>query len=426
MESLKLKLFEYRKSLNIEQSEVVSIITENMGLCDSYSEKEVFSNLSTLLTTYAFYENVTPFLEEIDDELSNNSVLYSLKDLYAKISRKGDAFLYETALHTIIECINENSDDARKIKILNDLKMHEWITEVKMFLYEIASTPQTKQNFISNGGKIDDVYSIVLQLKEGYLTYVSDNWVLMNDEGITFTTLENHIKDDIQLKKLRLLEQAVNKAEFSDNKITFNIAEELKVSFDTKTKEIFLNGDKKEEDTTLETLFNSPIVPFLGKAFYPILNETFNNLDKFMKIDTVKHVYNVANHTFECYVFNYNNKVSQYRLDRHTGSSFYTFENAMPLIENLMSELGADLTFFYEDLLTEETKALVNLENEEKTIMEKITDVENAILTIKYEGDAIMKENKIVENLYNGLLGKKHKLSEELKVIKNKKSKLFK
>lgn len=426
MKSLKLKLFEYRKGLNADQSDVVNIISEHMGLCDEYSEKEIFTNLSTMLDKYKFYESVTPFLNEIDEELSTNSVLYSLKDLYAKIKRKGDGFLYETALNSIINCINETNDDNRKIKIIDDLKMYEWIPEIQLFLYEMASTPQTKQNFISKGGKIEDVFSIVLQLKEGYLTYVCESWVLMNDEGVNFTLLENHIKDDVQLKKLRLLEQAVNKADFEDDKITFNIAEELSVSFNVKTKEILLNGNEKEASTTLETLFNSPIVPFMGKGFYPILNETFNNLDKFMKIDTVKRVYNIVNPAYECYVFNYNNKISQYRLDRHMGNSYYTYENAMPLIENVLHELGADLTFFYEDLLSEETKLLVNLESEEKQLLEKITDVDNAILTIKYEGDNVIKENKIVEKLYNNLLGKKHKLAEELKVIKNKKVELYK
>lgn len=38
----------------------------------------------------------------------------------------------------------------------------------------MASTPQMKQNFKSNGGMINDVYSVVLQLKEGYLTFVKD------------------------------------------------------------------------------------------------------------------------------------------------------------------------------------------------------------------------------------------------------------
>jgi hypothetical protein len=426
MKSLKLKLFEYRKGLNIEQTDVVNIVSEHITLCDMYSEKEVFLNLSNMLDKFKFYESVTPFLESIDQELSSDPILYSLKDLYTKIKRKGDTFLYETALNSILECINQTNDEERKIKILDSLKMYEWVSEIRMFLYEMASTPQTKQNFISNGGKIDDVFSIVLQLKEGYLTYIAKNWVLLNDQGVNITLLENHITDDIQLKKMRILEQAINYATFTDDKIVFNIAEELNVTFNVNSKEIFLNGSESDRGTTLETLFNSPIVPIAGKGFYPILNETFNNLDKFMKIDTVKHVYNIMNHAFECYVFNYNGKITQYRIDKHAGNSYYAFENAMPLIENLMQELGADLTFFYEDLLDEEVKAKINLETAEKVVLEKLTDVDNAILKIKYEGQDIIKENKVLENLYNNLLGKKHKLAEELKIIKNKKSQLYK
>lgn len=426
MKSLKLKLFEFRQGLNIEQTEIVNIVSEHMDLCDQYSEKEIYGNLCKLLETYSYYDGVKPFLESIDNELSADSLLYTLKDLYAKIKRKGDSFLYETALNSIIECINQGNDEDRKIKVLNDLKLYEWIPEVKMFLYEVASTPQDKQNFISKGGKIDDVFSIVLQLKEGYLTYVANTWFLLNNEGVTSTLLENHITDEVQLKKLRLIEQAIENAVFTDERITFNIAEELVVSFDTKSKQIYLNESESDKGTTLETLFNSPIVPFMGKAFYPILNETYNNLDKFMKIDTVKHVYNIINPAFECFVFNYNGKISQYRLDKHMGNSYYNFDNAMPLIENVMQELGADLTFFYEGLLSEEIKAKVDLEKQEKSLMEKLTDIENAILTIKQEGAEIIKENKTVENLYNSLLARKHKVSEELKSVKNKKAQLFK
>lgn len=425
MKSLKLKLFEYRQGLNIEQSDIVSIVSEHINLCDQYSEKEIFGSLSGLLDKYKFFESVTPFLNEIDEELSNDSLLYSLKDLYAKIARKENKFLYDTALTALVECINQNNDDDRKIKILDSLSMYEWIPEVKLFLYETASTPQTKQNFLSKGGKIDDVFSIVLQMKEGYLTYVAKNWFLMNNEGINITLLENHISDDIQLKKLRMLEQAIELADISEDKIVFNIAEELKVTFNLENKQIYLNESETDKGTTLETLFNSPVVPFLGKAFYPVLNETFNNLDKFMKIDTVKHIYNIANSAFECYVFNFENKISQYRIDKHSGVSYYTYDNAMPLIESVMHELGADLTFFYEEQLSEELKAKINIEKEEKVLVEKLEDIENAIITIKNEGTELVKENKSIESLYNSLLSKRHKVSEELKSIKNKKAQLL-
>ncbi len=426
MKSLKLKLYEYRQGLTIEHADVASIVTEHIALCDQYSEKEILKNLNTTLETFRFVESVSTFLDDIDQELSKESLLYNLKDLYAKIKRKGDSFLYETALNSLVDCINQGNDEDRKIKILNDLKMYEWIPEVKMFLYEMASLPQDKNNFLSKGGKIDDVFSIVLQIQEGYLSYISNQWFLMNNEGINSTLLENHIKDDVQLKKLRFLEQAVNYAEFTDEKIIFTISEELKVTFNVADKKIYLNESETDKGTTLETLFNSPIIPFLGHAFYPILNETYNNLDKFMKVDTVKRVYNVMNPAFECFVFNYNGKISQYRIDKRMGNSYYTYENAMPLIENVMHELGADLTFFYESLLSEELKAKVDIEKQEKQVLEKLTDIENAILKIKNEGSEILKENKVLDNLYNTLLSNKHKLSEELKTIKNKKIELLK
>jgi len=425
MKSLKLKIFEYCKDLDIEQTEVSQIFTEHIDLCDNYSEKEIYGSLSTMLEKYRFYESVTTFLDDVDSILSEQPLLYNLKDLYKKVARKEYTFLYENALHSIMDCINQLSDEDRKIKILNDLKLYEWIPEVKLFLYEMATTPQAKQNFISKGGKIDDVFSIVLQLKEGYLTYVANKWFLLNTEGITATLAENHISDDVQLKKLRLLEQAVQKAEFSESRIVFNIAEGLIVSFDTANKKIYLNESEADKGTTLETLFNSAVVPFMGKAFYPVLNETFNNLDKFMKIDTVKRVSNIMNTAYECFVFNFNGKISQYRIDKYMGNSYYTFENAMPLIENVMHELGADLTFFYENQLSDETKAKIDIQNKEKIVMEKLKDVEKGINQIKEETE-LVKENKVLEDLYNSLLSKKHKLSEELNALRNTKTKLSK
>jgi hypothetical protein len=421
MKSLKLKLFEYRNGLNIEQNDVSNIVTVHMEACDKFSEKEIFNSLNENLEIFKYYENVTSFLTEIDEEISNNSLVYTLKDLHRKISRKPDRFIYETTLTSLIQCINQENDDDRKIKIMNDLTMHEWIPEIKSFLSEMATTPQAKMNFISKGGVINDVYSIVLEKKEGFLTYVNESWYLMNDSGVTGTLLENHISDDEQLRKMRLLEEAIKRAVFTENKITFKIAENFSISFDTNNKKIFLNDTEKENSSTLETIFQSPYVPFMGKGFYPILNECYNNLDKFMVIDSVKHIYNVGNSAFECYVFNYNENISQLRIDKRSGTSYYTFENALPLIENVMHELGTDITFFYENLLNAEQAKKNKLEKEEKVLLEKLKDIENAIMTIKKETNLIT-ENKTIEKLYNDLLIKKHKVSERIKTIKNEKS----
>jgi hypothetical protein len=243
----------------------------------------------------------------------------------------------------------------------------------------------------------------------------------MNNEGVIATLLENHVKNDIQLKKLRLLEQAVQKAKFESDKITFEVAENLTVTINTKDNKLFLNESEVDKNTTLETLFNSPVLPFMAKGFYPIINETFNNLKLFMNLDNVKNVYNPMSPAFECYVFNYNNTIYQYRIDNYSGNSYLKYENAMAIIENVMQELGADLTFFYENMLSEEIKNKIEYEKQEKKILEKIEDVENNILKIKDEAAEDLKENKMVINIYNALLVKKHKLNEELKIVRNKK-----
>jgi hypothetical protein len=424
MKSLKNNMYEFRKGLSLEQSDIATIITEHIKLADSYSDKEIYGSLNNHLGKFKFYENVNTFLNEVDGELSSKPLIYNLKDLYSKLKRKDQQWLYESACNAILECIQQRSDED-KHRILEDLKMHEWIPEIHQFLFEIASTPQAKSNFMAKGGKIEDVYSLVLQVKEGYLTYVAGSWFLLNKEnGIKQTLKESHITDEVQLKKLSLLEDAIKFATFNEDKIVFQLAEGLNISFNTSNKKITMNESETDKGTTLESLFNSPVVPLLAKGFYPILVETFNHLDKFMVLNTVKKVTNILNTTYECYVFNFEGKISQYRVDKRLGASYYTYENAMPLIENVIHELGADLTFFYENQLSEETKAKISLENKEKAVTEKLNDVEQGILAIKESGESL-KDNKALESLYNTLLGRKHKLSEELKAIKKDKVKLY-
>lgn len=423
MKSLKNNMYDFRKGLNFEQSDIATIITEHLKYADTYSEKEIYASLSTSLDKFKFYENVNSFLSEVDGELSSKPLIYSLKDLYSKLKRKDQHWMYESACNSILECIQQRSDED-KHRILEDLKMYEWIPEIHQFLFELASTPQAKSNFMAKGGKIEDVYSIVLQIKEGHLTYVAGTWFLLNKDGVKATLKENHITDVVQLKKLALLEDAINRADFNDDTITFKLAEGLTISFNTNNKKITLNEAEADKATTLESLFNSPVVPLLAKGFYPILVETFNHLDKFVVVNTVKKVTNILNATYECFVFNHEGKISQYRVDKRLGSSYYTYENAMPLIENVIHELGADLTFFYQDQLSEETKAKIEIQNKEKAVTEKLADVEQGILSIKESGESLT-ENKALETLYNSLIGRKHKLAEELKAIKKDKVALY-
>lgn len=415
MKSLKLQLFEFRKELTVEQTEILHTISEHIDLCNDYSEKEITNSLHKCLESYGFYDNVKSLLDVLDKEMNEKSLYYTLKDLYAKVARKDNRFLYEQALDSILRCINQSNDEDRKIKVVETLSMYEWIPEINMFLFEMASTPQEKMNLSSKGGKVEDVYSIALQILDGYLVRVHDAWFLLSDTGIKSTLLETHIKNDVELKKLRLLEQALTLATFKGNAIKFKLNETTELAINSESGKIYLDGNECEAATTLETLFNSPVIPFEMKALYPILVETINNRKKFIILDSVKKAFNITNMAFECYLFNYKNNIYQYRVDKFNGNSTVSFTNAQSVIENVVHELGVDVTFFFENMLSEELKAKNELEKREMKIQEGLNNLEKAIL--------ILKESQETGAVYNSLLARRHKLSEELKSVKNNKNK---
>jgi hypothetical protein len=428
MKSLKLNLFEFRKTLNPDQSEVLNIISEHINLCnEEYSEKEIIGSLDKTLIGFTYLENVKTLLSELDNEINENALYFTLKDLYAKLARKDNRFLYDMALNMLLECINESNDEDRKIKIVENLSIYEWIPEIKLFLFEMASTPQEKMMISSKGGKIDDVYSVVLQVKEGYLARVHDSWFLLAENDISGALLETYVSNDIELKKLRLLEQALQIAEFKGNSINFDLGEGCVVSINTNTGKIYLDGTETEKETTLESLFNSPVIPFQGKGYYPIVAETLSNLKKFVVLDSVKKIYNIINSAYECYIFNHKGSIYQYSVDKFHGSNTKTWPNAQAIIENVMQDLGVDVTYFYENLLSEELKMKHDLEKQELKIQESLTNIESAILKIKDESieDIKLMENVSVKKMYNELLVTRHKLCEEIKAVRNKKNKVI-
>lgn len=416
--NLKVKLHDFRNTLPIEMNDVASIVSEHIDYTDTHSEKEILHSLQMLLEKYSFNSKVKGLLESIDTELSEEPLLYALKDIYYKLSRKQDKFLYEAVKNAVLECINSGDEEERKLKILNDLPLYEWVAEVNALLYNMTENPQMRANLTSVGGLVEDVYSILLESENGYLTYIDNAWYLLNEGGVSETLLEYHIKDTNTLRRLRLLEEACNIAKFDEHSITFEIAENLNLTLNTETKEIFINDNVKEIETTLETLFNSPVVPFECKSFYPVINETYTNLDKFANITAAKYVWNPINKAFESIIFNFGGKFYQKRKDK-SSSSFLQFDKALPLIENLKRELGADVTFFFEENLEDEVKAKLQLENQVKSLSEKLEKIEESIFMIKEEKE-LLEEDKSIENLYNTLLVKKHKLSEQIKETKNK------
>jgi hypothetical protein len=109
-----------------------------------------------------------------------------------------------------------------------------------------------------------------------------------------------------------------------------------------------LNEEKLDKETTLETLFNSPIIPYLKKDYYNLLEATVNNLNKFVDLDIAIKVSNILNPFTESVAFNYKDKMYIYSNDNRTGSRFYAYENASELIMDVNKDLDYDLTHFFE------------------------------------------------------------------------------
>lgn len=427
MTSIKLKLFEFRKELSQDQFDVANIISEHINYCDQYSEKEISQSLNKVLEGFTYFDNVKKLLNEFEQEINENSLYFTLKDIYAKIERKENRFLYEMALNSLLECINQPTDNERKVKVVETLSVYEWIPEIQIFLYEMAATPQEKMNLTSKGGKIDDVYSIALQISEGFLVRVKDSWFLLSNEGVKGVLLETYVKDDTQLKKLRLLEQTLNVATFKGNSIEFDLTENCTLAINTGTGKMFLDSEELEKSTTLESLFNSPVIPFAGKAQYPIIAETLDSYKKFVILDNVKKVSNIINSAYESYIFNHSNKIYQYNVDKLSGSNTKEWPSAGSIIENVMHEFGVDVTYFYENLLSDEMKLRNDIEKKELKIQESLTNIDTAILKIKDQSqeDKTILENASIKKMYNELLVTRHKLSEEVKSLRNKRSKLM-
>jgi hypothetical protein len=108
----------------------------------------------------------------------------------------------------------------------------------------------------------------------------------------------------------------------TENRINFRISEYMTIGLSVGKKTgIFINDDELNAETTLESLFSSPIVPIKKKLLSCSL-ETSKNLDKFVELDVVKRVNNLVNPYLELFAFNYKKHNFVYRVDERYGNSF--------------------------------------------------------------------------------------------------------
>ena len=421
MKNLKLELFNFVRSLNLDQEEISTIVNSHMNALGRVSEKQVVSSLNESLKIHTYDKSVRNLLESLNDDVANHSLIYELKHLYNVLNSKNQGELYRQPINVVLEVINMESDQDRLGKIVNELAIYDWVPEIKLFVHNLTKSPEQKSNLLS-GGSSESIYTIVEQVEGGYCAFINGSWFLLTESGVEKTLLENWVKNDEDLRTLRNIETGLRYSMIHEDRINFRISENLTIGISVANEGlIYINDDKMNKETTLETLFQSPIIPIANKNFYPILLETQKNIDKFVELDVVKRVTNLVNPYLECFVFNYKAGNYVYRCDQRYGNSFYKYDTALELVNEIKNELNSDLTYFFENKLDKEIVKNRRLEDKEREITLKLEDV-NLNLSKINNSLRVTGESKVLLEARQNLTKRKNHLEEELMAVKEVKS----
>lgn len=416
MKNLKLELFNFKKSLTFDQSDVSYIIEGFLNNYVDFAEKQIIQSLNERLTPFTYDKDVKLFLESLNNDVAQYQLLYELKSLYNVLNTKNQGELYRQPINVLLQTINLETDQDRLSKILNELAIYDWVPEIKLFVHNLTKSPEKRNNLL-NGGKAESVYTIVEQVEDGHLSFVKDSWFILSDGVIEKTLLENHVKDEERFRCLRTLQTALQYCVISESRIDFRISEYLTVGLGVSNGSLYINEDELNEESTLENIFSSPIIPIVNKNFYPLIMEVHNNMDSFVELDVVKRVTNLINPTLEVYAFNYKNNLFIYRCDERYGYSFFKYESAIELVNEVRNELNYDLTYFYENKLNKEIVTRKKLEDKEREITLKLEDVKFNISKVK-SSMQILGNTKILKEALTNLEKRAGVLDNELLAVK--------
>lgn len=413
IKDINLELFKFKQGLTYDDYDVVNIIDLHMNETHRFSELEIIHSLNERLTPHTYNNEVRGLLENLNNDVKEYKLLYELKNLYKVLERKNHGQFLHHPIRIVLEAINSTTDEDRMSKILNELSQYQAIDmDIKTFIANLITSPEKRSNLLS-GGKSEPVYSIIEEVEDGHITFIKNNWFLLSDNEIKKVLLEDYIKDNEKLRTLRNLQDALLFSKIDDEKISFRISENLTVSLSVDTKgKLYLNDEALTDETTLEALFQSSIIPGIYKNYYGLILETANNIDKFYNLeDYVTKITNIVKPYIECYAFNYKDNIYVYNCDERFGSySFYKYESALEVLSEIKSELNYDLTYFYEDKLSKEIVVKRRLEDKEKEVQIQLEDlnfnIDKINKTLKVLGDnetlnvalsKLEKRRKVVE-----------------------------
>lgn len=421
MKNLKMELFNFKQGLVFEQVEISNIVESFLLNFDNFSEKEIQKGLKERLMPYTYDTDVKSLLETVDQELKAFNLIYELKDLYKRVERSNLGELYRHPLSIILEIIQLPDDNTRMEHILHELKLYDFVPEIKKFVWNLTKNPLDVQN-MSNSGKGEKIFTLVEKVENGYMAFIADRWFMIDDKGIKQVLVEDYVKEEERVRELRILEQALTIGEIVKDRFTIKVDENITLGISTKNdKSIYVNEDKLDPETTLESIFASPIIPYLKKDYFLMTNAIKENISNLIELDIALKVHNLLQPALECYVFNYKDNMYLYSKDARTGSAFYQFESVTELINEIRKDLDFDVTYFLENKLSKELKKIKTLEDTEKVIEAQILDNTNAIDELKYE-KALLESDKSLRLLFDNLLRSREGLYQELNKIKDEKN----
>lgn len=419
---LVLELFNYKKSLSHDQSDVERVVNYHLGLfnCDETgkvpSQKQIISSLSEGLKKFSYDNSVKTLVESVNAAIGNEELFYELDDLYRALENANQGMIYRHPMQVILNIINEGDDRDKQIKILNELSQYTWIQQVKNFMYKYTTNPSERANLSSAGGRTQEVYSVVEKAQDGFLTFVGDKWFYLTEKSIEPSTPSNHINDVEMLKKLSMLEKALRIGDIDGDQINFQIEEGLVLGVSFKNGDLFLNGEKCDKATTLESIFNSPIVPYMRHDMYPVILECVNSLDKFVELDIVQKVSNITNPFLECFAFNYKEAMYVYSMDKRYGNTFYEYDSATMLCNEMNNQLGFDMSDFFKNKFSKEVQVRHDLERREKVVLTKISEINENLSKLEVCG--LLEINEQIKGAYDALKTEKSELEKEQTAIK--------
>ena len=105
MKNLKLELFNFKKSLSIDQSDIEYVIEGHLN-SQNLSEKQIILSLNEKLKSFTYDKEVKSFLESLNDDMKNYELLYELKNLYNVLNSKNQGELYRQPINVLLQTMN--------------------------------------------------------------------------------------------------------------------------------------------------------------------------------------------------------------------------------------------------------------------------------------------------------------------------------